>query len=166
MLILPLSHKKRRSQRGVTLLELIVFMVVVSVAMVVLLATLASAVKSSYDPVARAKAIEKGQALLDEILSRKFDENTPTGGVPACGSTADNPCLGIVPEDDFDDVGDYHQNPPPGYAGDPYPVTVSVEPIPDNELTGVSAGHARLITVRVATPGGDSVVLSVYRANF
>ena len=149
-------------QSGFTLMEVIVFIVVVAVAMGALLAVFNNSVVNSVDPAVRIKALEKGQALLDEILARKFDENTPTGGVPACDSSGGSACAGIAPDGDFDDVGDYH-----GYSDTSdarFPVTVSVTQAGAD--LGLAANRARLITVSVAMPGGPGLTLSAYKVNF
>ncbi len=156
------NAQKKASQGGFTLIEVIVFIVIIAVAMGALLAVFNHSVVNSVDPAVRVKALEKGQALLDEILARKFDENTPTGGVPACDSSAGQPCLGISPDGDFEDVGDYQ-----GYAdiSDPkFPISVSV--VNAGADLGLSANRARLIVVSVGMPGGSTLRLSAYKVNF
>lgn len=152
----------QKHQRGFTLMEVIVFIVVVAVAMGALLAVFNNSVVNSVDPAVRVKALEKGQALLDEILARKYDENTPTGGVPACDSSAGDACVGINPDGDFDDVGDYH-----GYVDNSdarFPISVTVTQAGTD--LGLAANRARLITVSVAMPGGPALTLSAYKVNF
>jgi len=154
-----------RKQKGVTLMEAIVFLVVIGIAFSALMSVFSNSVvgNKSITPVVRAKALEIAQAQLDEILSRKFDENTPTGGVPACGSTGAVACLGIVPDSDFDDVGDYQ-----GFstlAAPGYPVSVTV--VNAGADLGLAADQAKLVTVSVGMPAGsDRLTLSAYRANF
>lgn len=144
-----------------TLVETMVFLVVVSIALVALVRVFSQGVSDSVDPVVRARALELGQATLDEILARKFDENTPTGGVPACNSTDGPPCAGIAPDGDYDDVGDYH-----GYSDTSNPYhTVDVS-VTNATVTEFPAAQARLITVTVSLPDGDSLTLSAYKANF
>ncbi len=155
--------KHQSSVRGVTLVELIVFIVIISVALVVLLNVFAFQVTNSVDPVARVKALERGQAVLDEILSRKFAEDTPTGGVPACGSVddPDGICAGITSDGDFDDVGDY--NGITDNTDSNYPVSIQVAP------AGADLGlgnNGRLITVTVTASNGETLTLNAYKANF
>ena len=39
------------------------------------------------------KAIELAESLISEIRSKRYDENSPVGGVPPCdGESGDNPC--------------------------------------------------------------------------
>ncbi len=151
-----------RFARGVTLIETIIFLVVVSIALVALVKVYTYAVVNSVDPVVRTRALELAQAQLDEILSRKFDENTPSGGVPACDTTGEPACAGIAPDGDFDDVGDFHGNPT---ISDPnHTVTVSVTNAGAD--LGLPAAQARRISVTVSVTASDSLTLSVYKTNF
>ena len=101
---------------------------------------------------------------LDEILARKYDENTPTGGIPACGSqeTGAPTCAGpglesgenINNESTLDDVDDFD-----GFSDTPYPGytrTVSVS----------QTGNAKQVTVTVSGPNNQQLALSAFRANF
>lgn len=147
-------------QRGVTLIEVVLFIVVLAIALVAILRVFNLAVTRSVDPLIRVRAIEIAQAQLDEILSRRFDENTPVGGVPACNSTNGVTCLGITADTDFDDVGDYHLFTQTFSAG--YALTVNV--IAEDAET-------RRISVTVNLPdlsssSDSSITLSAYRVNF
>lgn len=147
-------------QRGVTLIEVILFIVVLSIALVAILRVFNVAVTRSVDPLVRVRAIEIAQAQLDEILSRRFDENTPIGGVPACNANNGVTCLGIAADADFDDVGDYHSFTKTFTGG--YTLVVSV--IAEDAET-------RRISVTVDLPdlsssSGSSITLSAYRVNF
>lgn len=147
---------------GVTLIETIVFLVIVGVALGALIRVYTFAVVNSVDPIAQTRALELAQAQLDQILSRKFDENTPTGGVPACDSTSGIACLGISPEAGFDDVGDYH-----GFTNNSDPNhTLTVTVTAAGGDLGIPAAQARLISVSATVLGGDSLTLSVYKTNF
>ena len=151
-----------KGQGGFTLIEVMVFIVVVAIAMGALLAVFNESVVKSVDPAVRIKALEKAQATLDDILARKFDENTPTGGVPACDSLKGLPCSGVSPDGDFDDVGDYH-----GYVDNSdarFPLSVSVTLAGDD--LGLASAQAKLISVNVAMPGGSTLTLSAYKVNF
>ena len=150
---------------GVTLIETLVFMVVVSIALGALVKVFSSAVSDSVDPVVRTRALEIAQAQLDEILSRKFDENTPSGGVPACNSTAGIPCAGIVADTDFDDVGDFHFM-PPDTSHPNHTVSVTVVEAGDELSSVVGNANARRITVTVTVPGSSNIQLSAYKVNF
>lgn len=159
-----------KSNRGVTLIETIVFLVIVSVALVALLRVYNRAVIESVDPLVRTRALELAQAQLDEVLSRKFAENTPSGGIPACSTTGAPTCITAVADTadgELDDVGDYN-----GFTvnhGTDFDVSVAV--VDAGGEIGLPAAQARRITVTVTMPRGDraapdSVVLSAYKANF
>lgn len=148
-------------QRGVTLIETIFFIVVVSVALVVLMRVFNQSVGESVDPILRVRALELAQAQLDTILARKFDEHTPTGGVPACGTGSAPACNGIEADADYDDVGDFNgfvDNSTPGHR-------VSVQVTQAGTDLGLAAEAARLITVTVSY-ADDQLVLSAYKVNF
>jgi len=176
------SGRSRPSQLGATLVELIVTIVILSIAMVSLAMTLSFSASHSADAMVQAKTVELGQAYLEEILTKGFDENTPVGGIPAC-SAATIACGSIGPEAGetratFDDVDDYHglnDSPPRDSLGvvrnnyDGYSVAVSVVYMTASQLADYGLGSttdAKLITASVTPPGGTAVVFSVYRANF
>lgn len=147
---------------GVTLIETIVFLVIVSIALGVLVRVYTYAVVNSVDPLVRTRALVLAQAQLDEIMSRKFDENTPTGGVPACDSTLGVACAGISSDTDYDDVGDYDGYVNSSYANHTLTVSVTVA----GADLGLPAAQARLVSVSATVSGGDSLTLSAYKTNF
>ena len=59
-------------QRGVTLIELVIFIVVVSIAVVGLLQIFTRATASSADPQLRKQALAIAEAMLDEIEGARF----------------------------------------------------------------------------------------------
>lgn len=140
-------------QQGVSLIELIVFMVVVSIALIALVGVYRQATINNADPVIRLRALESAQSLLDEIIALKYDESTPTGGVPAC-STPDGKECDNAPDNNMDDVDDYHNFNDEPYTG--YRRSVSV----------TTANNIKLVTVSVTTPTGETFLLSAERANF
>ena len=152
-------------QAGVTLIEMIVFVIVVSIALVALISVFNQAMINSVDPLIRIQALECAQAKLDEVTSRKFDENTPTGGVPACGSaeTGASACAGIIADADFDDIGDYN-----GQTFVDGNCNVSVSVVGEGTDLGIAddANLVRLITVTATSADGNTVVLSTYQTNF
>lgn len=142
---------------GFTLVELLFFLVVVAVGLGGLLKVFNDAVLNSVDPVLRVKAIEKSQALLDEILSRKFAEDTPTGGSPPC-----SPCAAISSDSGYDDVGDYN-----GYTDtSDAAISISVAVVNAGTEVGVTNTNARRITVTTTMSDGSKVVLSAYKLNY
>ena len=161
----PKARQSKSSiQGGFSLIELIVFMVVVGLAFSSMVLVYNQSVINSVDPTIRVQLAELAQSQLDEILARKYDENTPTGGIPACGSqeTGAPTCAGpglesgenINNESTLDDVDDFD-----GFSDTPYPGytrTVSVS----------QTGNAKQVTVTVSGPNNQQLALSAFRANF
>jgi len=151
--------------QGFTLIELLVFIVVISLSLGALVVVMNQALIRSVDPIVQVRLLELAQSQLDEVQSRKYDENTPTGGLPACIAT----CAGVGLDgetltspstlDDVDDFNGYTATPVPGYT-----VTVSVTLAGDD--LGLALAAAKLITVSATTASGQSATLSTYRANF
>lgn len=150
-----------RSRAGFTLIETVVFIVVVSIGLGAVLTVFNQFVVQSVDPLMRITALEKGQAMLDDILAQKFDDNTPAGGVPACGSAGGGPCAGIRSTGVLNSVGGYH-----GYSEtDENDYHMSATVVEAGNDLGLSPEHARLITVTVTMPIGGAIHLSAYKVN-
>ena len=172
---MPFSRKQAR-QKGMTLVEMVISIVLVSIAMTAMLSAFSTSMGRSADPLWKTKSLKLAQAYLDEILSKKYDHDTPLGGIPAatgasvCGSLGPD---GSEDRDDFDDVDDYNglSDKPPklvtntdmtGYAE----YTVQVAVVCAGGDVGVSASNAKRITVTVISPNNTSMPFSVYRGNF
>lgn len=140
-----------RQPKGVSLIEMVVFIVVVSIALLALVGVYRQATIHNADPLIRTRALESAQSLLDEILSLKYSESTPTGGIPACTFPCDD-----VPDSNLNDVDDYRNWSDVPYPG--YTRLVLVDTNPDNTI--------KLITVSVTTPTGETILLAAERANF
>ena len=155
---------KPMANSGVTLIELVVFIIVLSVGLTAMVSALNNHLSNSVDPIVNIRALECAQAKLDEISARKYDENSPTGGVPACGSAEQGAvaCLGIAPDGDFDDVGDYSNQ----VDSSNIDCVVSVSVVNAGGDLGLSPDQAKRITVDVISPGGGRATLSTYRTNF
>lgn len=144
---------ERRVQAGVSLIELVVFLIVVGIASSALFTIYNYGLMHNADPIVQVRALELAQSRLDEILALKYDANTPTGGVPACGSTGGSACNN-APDADMNDVDDYNNISDTPYTGYSRNVTVT------------TASNLKLITVTVTAPKSWSVTLAAYRANF
>jgi MSHA pilin protein MshD len=151
MRLLIKSIPKNKTQSGVSLIEMIVFIVVVSIALGALVGVYRQAMVSNVDPIIRTRALESAQSLLDEILSLKYSQSTPTGGVPAC-----SPCDDI-PDANMDDVDDYR-----GFSDFPFGTTAGYR----RDVTVVTGNNIKVITVTVTTPTGERILLAAERANF
>lgn len=155
---------QQNNNHGVTLIETVVFIVVLSIGLTAMVKAMNNHLSNSVDPISNTRALECAQAKLDEISARKFDENSPTGGIPACGSAEQGSvaCLGIVADSDFDDVGDYNNQVDNSDSNCSITVTV----VNGGTDLGLSANQARRITVDVTSPGDGRTSLTTYRTNF
>lgn len=140
-------------QQGVTLLEMIVFIVVVSIALTTLTAVYNQSVATAAEPLMHQRALNLAQAKMDEILALKYDESTPTGGVPACDSVGGLPCT-YLPDSNMNDVDDFHNRTDQPFTNYQRLVTVT------------RVNNIKRIQVRVTAPDSSSVLLTAERANF
>ena len=155
----------RHHVRGISLIELVVFIMVMAIGLSVLIKAISYAQARSTDPLIITQGVECARAALADAMVRKFDESTPTGGIPACGSAEFSAvaCSGIAVDADLDDTGDFN-----GYVytlgGCNVTLTVTGEGtdlgLPDD------ADEVRLITAVASMPGGDTLTLASYRTNF
>ena len=160
----------RKHQIGVTLVEVVVFIIVIAVALAATLGVFTQNIVRANDPLIQTRALELAQAQMDEILARKFADNTPSGGVPACGSIGVSPCTMITPDSGFDDVGDFDGFSDVSHQG----YTVRVTVVEAGADLGLADGAARRVTVTVSTPrtssnssdAGSAISLSAYKVNF
>lgn len=67
-------------QKGISLIELIIFIVIVSIALTGITLIYINATRYSADPMLRIRSIELAQSTLEEILLKAYDNNTPVGG--------------------------------------------------------------------------------------
>lgn len=157
MPIIKRRYGSSRFEKGFSLIELIVFIVVISIALVGLLSVYQQAIVNSVDPIRRIRTLELAQARLDQVLALRYDDATPSGGIPACSSSVPDalPCTN-TPDANMDDVDDYT-----GIVDTPYPgYTRTVQ------VTNFGTNFAKIITVSVAAPGGEVLTLAAYRMNF
>lgn len=71
-------------QRGFTLIELVIFIVVVSIGMAGILSVMNTTVKSSADPMVRKQALAIAESLLEEIVQKEYAACTAVA-YPATG---------------------------------------------------------------------------------
>jgi MSHA pilin protein MshD len=103
-------------QRGLTLIELIVFIVVVSVGLVGVLSVFNLTVRSSADPMQQKQMLAIAEAMMDEILLKDFqnDPSDPLNTSSTVGCTKNTaaplPTCGTnsqVDRKNYNDVSDY-----------------------------------------------------------
>jgi len=181
-----------RRQRGMTLIELIVFIVIVSVALVGVLTVLNVTAKSSSDPMIRKQMLAVAEAVLEEVMLQPFtwcdpdDRSAATATSATLDATATDPtqCWDAVEAigretvagnidarlsavSPLDNVSDYDALAiTTGITGTPLPAGYSASvSVAQSSLNGIAATESLLITVTVSH-AGDSVVLQGYRTRY
>jgi MSHA pilin protein MshD len=116
-------HGQRQRTGGLTLIELIVFILVVSIGLAAVLLAINTGIKHSADPMVRKQALAAAESLLEEVAQQPFTFCDPRDTQAASATSAltcnqvsysmDNPAnwgIGKVrygPEF-FNNVADYH----------------------------------------------------------
>lgn len=161
---------KRVAAHGFTLIEVIIFIVLVSLGLAGILLVSNTVVKSSADPMVRKQAIAVAESMLEEILLKEYcdpDTGDRTAVPPTCGAAQQEVSRNLW--DDVDDyngfassgVADVSGTPVPGLAGYNVAVTVGAPAT----VTGGGATVLKQITVTVSW-AGDQVVLVGFRGNY
>lgn len=177
----PLRGVHRAS--GFTLIELVVTMLIISIAALGVMYTLGLGLRHQSDALWQPKAVALAESYMEEILARRYDEQSPLGGVPPCSTTSTSCSASGAFNDgeirsEFDDVDDYdglteqpprdvYGNPRPDY--DSYRVVVSVEYANGVQVAALgmdAVTDAKLVTVSVSTPEGGSMTFGAFRGNF
>jgi MSHA pilin protein MshD len=170
------NRYKHSKQKGMTLVEMVISIVLISIAMTAMLTVFSTSMGRSADPLWKNKSLKLAQAYLDEILSKKYDKNTPLGGIPALKAAdiscdVPGPAAGV--RGNYDNIDDYN-----GLSEAPKLVTgggmasysnYSIDVTVVCDGTGAGLGnnkYAKLITVTVTSPNNTSMPFSVYRGNF
>jgi MSHA pilin protein MshD len=145
--------------RGVTLVELVVAIVIIGVALAGVLMVFIRNTSASADPLIWHQATAIAEAYLEEALTKNFTDPDGTN-VGETRATYDN-----VLDYNFTDVGARDQNGSPINGLDGY--TVQVQAVADT-LNGIPNTNAIRVTVTVtpAIATGSAVVISGYHTNY
>lgn len=180
------AHRRSSSQAGVTLVELILFIIIVSVGVAGILTVFNLTTQRSADPQVRRQMLAVAEALLEEVEFKPFtycdpdDPNaaTATSSVGCTGGTGganDESKLPLGPEASdtsravYDNVSDYNglsltpvtdinANPINGYSA-----TISVT---QQQLEASVPLDASLRITVTVTHGNDSLSVSGYRLRY
>ena len=173
------------NERGLSLVELLVFIVVVGIAVTGVLSVYSLTSRTSVDPMIRKQAVAIAESLLEEVLAKPYtycdpdDANVESASSPAaCATTPEG--MGAEGVEDrysnltpFDNVNDYNgftmagindltNAPIAGLAA----FTASVQVQDAGAFNGIPAGETLLVTVTVTAPGNHGVSLSGYRTRY
>jgi MSHA pilin protein MshD len=147
---------RSRGERGATLIELVISIVVIAIAASAVLGVLSASVGRSADAMVLSQAVAIAEAYLEEISRKPFLDPDGVDGEAARPA--------------FDDVDDYHGLVDNG-ARDQFgsalaplsQYTVTVAVTPSTALAGVPQVDAERIDVRVTYPGNGAVALTGYK---
>ena len=172
-------------QHGISLIEMIMFIIIVSIGVVALLVVFSTTSRKSADPMIQKQMLAIAEALLEEVESKPFtycdptDANATTATSTAgcatlpevvIGPEAGETRSGITPFNDVNDYGpslvispitDLAGNAISGLGG--YSATIAVAA---SALNGIAATDALQITVTVAGPGNKSLTLQGHRTRY
>jgi MSHA pilin protein MshD len=175
------------SERGFTLIELVVGMMVIAIAIVMLTSMLFPQADRAAKTLHRVRSAELAHSVMNEIWGKRYDQNTnANGGVPACGSSAGstdsacsyaleadgNPFLGPDDEgrNDFNDVDDYNGLDEDDKMLDSSQTYVQAYPRYKLQVTVAYLDAAtkaqKLITVAVTTPASEEITYQALRSNY
>lgn len=73
-------HNNNQQQKGISLIELVIFIVILSVALTGITLIYINTTRYSADPMVRIRSIELAQSTLEEIILKSYDDNSPIGG--------------------------------------------------------------------------------------
>lgn len=152
----------RPNHKGFTLVELIVFIVVVGVGLAGILAVSNSVVKASADPMMRKQTIAVAESLLEEILLKEYAKPVGSTVVGYAGGGARNA---------YDSVDDYNGYTTAGGIVDvsgtslPELAGYNVTPAVDVSVVLLGGVTVKKIVVSVTGPLG-AISLTGYRGNY
>jgi MSHA pilin protein MshD len=176
-----------RRQRGVTLIELVLFIVIVSIALASIIGVFTITTRNSSDPLRRKQALMIAEGLLEEVELAQFtackqDSGNVQDTAAACGVDAEAFGPDAGDSRPYDNVNDYGNNAnafmdgsgnvldanlvPMGVSG--YSATVSVQPATLNDIPGGTQADPNVlqITVTVTYDGTNSIKLDGFRTRY
>jgi MSHA pilin protein MshD len=181
-------------QRGASLVELVMFIMIVGIALAGTLLVMNRTTSQSGDPMLRKQALAIAESLLEEIELKGFTYCDPDDTLMYATAGGTGNCTSGYGEDhfgaetlggietrpygalSFDSVNDYHEYNMAGitdYTGtvtpivglEHYTAAVTVEAV-NQAFSGVPNPEWLFITVLVTAPDGTSITLNGYRTRF
>lgn len=152
-----MSNDARRRQRGLTLVELVIAIVILSVGLAGVLIAFSTVTRGSADPVVAQQMLSIAEEMLEEIELKPYTA-TPNAAPAACARNTYNDVLDYNGYATVGQVCNIDGTAIASLAG--YSVQVQVQAA---ALAGV--GAAQRITVTV-TRGADSLSLTGWRTDF
>lgn len=178
------SRIQSARQQGISLIEMIMFIIIVSIGVVALLVVFSTTVRKSADPMIQKQMLAIAEALLEEVEAKPFtycdptDANAttatssagcattpeamgPEAGETRSGATAFNNVNDYGPSLVISPITDIAGNAISGLGG--YSATIAVAA---SALNGIAATDALQITVTVTGPGNKTLTLQGHRTRY
>lgn len=163
----------RKCENGFTLLELVIGIVVFTISLTVVLSLIVPQAEQTAEPFRQVKAAKLGQSLMNDILSRSYDENSdrspPFETCNAKGNCSTTLGPEEASEDDYDDVDDYNGYTVNDVGGNysSFGFTVTVDYDSDlNDSTPTDGLTFKRIDIAVTAPDGQVYNFSAYRGSY
>ncbi|MBU0588415.1 MAG: prepilin-type N-terminal cleavage/methylation domain-containing protein [Gammaproteobacteria bacterium] len=143
-----------RRQLGFTLVELIIFIVVVSIGVAGIVLVVNTVVQSSADPMLRKQAIALADSIMEEVLQKEYEDPDGLPNVVESGRST------------YDDVDDYNGISNAAFTDLPAEVSaryvIAIVVDPPATVNGQAMKRVR-VTV---TGGGESITATGYRGDY
>lgn len=147
----------RLRQQGTTLVELIMTIVIISVAIAGVVGAFSLIVGRSADPLNQVRATALAQLYYDELVSIYYDPDTKVGGgVVGSGNVT---CDQLALEPDIDVPANY-QN---------FQATFDIDCAGDEtafDALSLEREDVKKVRITITDPSGQQYVFSAYRGNF
>ncbi len=155
-----------RTGTGFTLLEVLITIVVLSIAATAIMNVFVSTVGSSVDPLIQQQAVSIAEAYIEEIQSQSFADPVvaETGG-PEAGETRAS-YNDIQDYNGLADVGAKDQNDVAINGLTDYNIAVAVTGQPLSGTTTIGATNSMRIDITVTHAAIDPIRLSGFRTNY
>lgn len=182
-----------KASRGVTLIELVLFIVIVGIGMAAVFAAFNTMTAGSASPQVRKQALAIAESMMEEVTLMPFtwcDPDDPAAATATligdCTTTNEDnigPETGETrysPTTPFDNVNDYHgftmlsgindiTNNPISGLGDYKLTDITVSQVafgPGAEAISAGSKDALMISITVTGPAGVSITLEGYRTRY
>lgn len=179
---------KRVAQRGITLIEQIMFIIIVSVGVIGLVSVMNPAIRASADPMLTKQLVAIAESLLNEVMHQPFtwcDPDDPAASTALsygdCASPQNTNAtvsfsgaetrFGVAPDSPFDNVSDYGghswnniDDPSGSNAMAGYAASVAVAPA--GTALGLADDSAALSVTVTVTRGSETFSLTGYRFRY
>ena len=165
--------KPDHSNKGFSLIELVITILVLGIAISALSRSLFTNVGRNADPLWQSKATQLAQAYLDEILAMRYADASPLGGgaLGICnvdGNEADETSRSL-----YDDVDDYHGlnesgdflDTAAGSDYSAYSVAIIVRCV-DHTNSSPPGVSSKQIQLTITAPGSNALRFSAFRGDF